>query len=148
MPTTALTPRKRREGEGVSERRVRTARPTDKASAARQGHSHMPRMEVLEVCPRCHEPTNVSTKTLLCHPCRDVLTREAQHEQEAAYLCAWLFTREAESTRQVRRLRALATAEGLDWRVAPPPILFVERLKRLMAPFLVQGQVLRTGSAA
>jgi hypothetical protein len=88
-----------------------------------------------EVCPRCGAEANITSKTIVCSPCKDFLTRVARDEQERAYLANYLSTREDDTDKTTVRLRKSALDQGIDWTHPPAPLAFADRMAALMAPY-------------
>lgn len=95
-------------------------------------------------CPRCNRgDVLLSVAHPLCKPCTSAIERQARREQERCYLAWWLSSREQDMSRYVRRMRALAEREGVDWHDPPAAMLFAERLALLMTPWRPEKTLLR-----
>ena len=90
-------------------------------------------------CLRCKVAIKLRAKRVFCERCLEALKAEAFAWQERDYLAAYLSTREDEVTPQVKRLRALAAAQGVKWKTPPAMLLFADRLAYLMLPYRAQA---------
>lgn len=86
-------------------------------------------------CGRCGQWLKMVHRSPVCRRCYDVVLWVARGQQEANYLANWLSTRAEDRSPTAARLRRLAEAEHIDWMHPPAPVMFVDRLAQLMAPY-------------
>ncbi len=90
---------------------------------------------VAPCCPRCRQPANLRDKSIICAKCHKQVVKQCQVDQERAYLCNWLHTRDELQDALTRHLRAKAHLQHLDWSTPRPPLHFDKRLAQALAPY-------------
>lgn len=106
---------------------------------------------ILSACPRCGQQTKPRSKNVrVCEQCYEELRQEAERQQEAGYLCAWLRSRVdkdgfpfedsalvATPSDRATALRLVTVARKLNipWTEPVQQVAFATRMRGLLAPY-------------